>query len=185
MDSKPRIISCSRERFIGDDDMAPADSKCKACLTREATVSGLCDQCRNTHLSQKVRASSLPWFYRLLLRLPGANRIETTSGLFWVLAVPILLFLSSLLSLALLFTFPFPVNILLVAIIPASVLVVFVKLGLERFINLWNLLVASSAMEWNVEKSVKEYVEMLENPTRRERPKPHPIGDKGLREEGA
>jgi hypothetical protein len=146
-------------------------TKCKVCLTREATVSGLCDQCRNARLAQKIHEGSLPWFYRLLLKLPGVGRIETAPGLFWVLVVPILLFLNILLSLVLLFTLPFPVNILLVAVVPASLLVVLVRLGLERFINLWNLIVAASAVEWNIEKATKEYVELLESQGRSERTK--------------
>jgi hypothetical protein len=147
-------------------------TKCKVCLTREATLSGLCDQCRNARLAQKIHEGSLPWLYRLLLKLPGVGRIETAPGLFWVLVVPILLFLNILLSLVLLLTFPFPVNILLVAIVPASLLVVLLRLGLERFINLWNLIVAASTVEWNVEKSAREYVELLESQGRRERAKP-------------
>jgi len=147
-------------------------AKCKVCLTREAALSGVCDQCRNARLAQKIHEGSLPWLYRLLLRFPGVGRIETAPGLFWVLVVPILVFLNILLSLVLLFTFPFPLNILLVAVVPASLLVVLVRLGLERCINLWNLIVAASAVEWNVEKSTKEYVELLESQGRRERAKP-------------
>jgi len=107
----------------------------------------------------------------LLLKLPGVSRIERASGLFYVLVVPILVFLSILLSLVLLLTFPFPFNMLLVAIIPASLLVVLIRLGLERFINLWNLIVAASAVEWNVEKSIKEYVELLESHRRHDQPR--------------
>jgi hypothetical protein len=146
-------------------------TKCKVCLTREATVSGLCDQCRNARLAQKIHEGSLPWFYRLLLRLPGVSRIETAPGLFWVLVVPILVFLNIILTLVLLFTFPFPFNILLVAVVPASLLVIFVRLGLERFINLWNLIVAASTVEWNVERSAKEYVELLESQGRSKKTK--------------
>jgi hypothetical protein len=161
------------EKLAGESAMGSIQSsKCEVCHAREATLSGLCDKCRNARLAQKFHEGSLPWFYRLLLRLPGVGRIETAPGLFWVLVVPILVFLSILLSLVLLFTFPFPLNILLVAVVPASLFVVLVRLGLERFINLWNLIVAASAVEWNVEKSTKEYVELLENQGRRERSEP-------------
>ena len=148
-------------------------AKCKVCLTREATLGDLCDQCRNARLAQKIHGGSLPWFYRLLLKLPGVSRIERASGLFYVLVVPILVFLSTLLGLVLLLMFPFPLNILLVAIIPISLLVVLVRLGLERFINLWNLIVAASAVEWNIEKSINEYVELLENQKRGDQAKLH------------
>jgi hypothetical protein len=157
----------------GENSMGPAQStKCKACLTREATVGDLCDQCRNALLAQKIHEGSLPWFYRLLLRLPGISRIETAPGLFWVLVVPILVFLNIILTLILLFTFPFPFNILLVAVVPASLLIILVRLGLERFINLWNLIVAASTVEWNVEKSAKEYVKLLERQGRSKKTKP-------------
>ncbi|MGB9134464.1 MAG: hypothetical protein WCC63_02595 [Candidatus Bathyarchaeia archaeon] len=159
-------------------------AKCRVCRKRDATTRDLCDQCRNTRLAREIHEGSLPWLYRLLLRLPGVSRIERASGLFWVLVVPILVFLNVLLSLVLLLMFPFPLNILLVAVVPASLLAVFVRLGLERFINLWNLIVATSAVEWNIEKSTKEYIELLESQGRGEGAKspPEKVG-KAQREE--
>ena len=152
--------------------MEPESSaRCKVCLVRAATANGLCDQCRNLRLAQKVHGSMLPFAYRLLLRLPGVSRLEWASGVFWVLVVPILVFLNMLLTLVLLIMVPFPFNLLLASVVPASVFVVLVRLGLERFINLWNLLVASSTVEWDITRSTKEYVEMVKRQEQRKRAK--------------
>jgi len=128
---------------------------------RETHDDGLDAHRKYIELSKPIDKRRLPWFYRLVLKFPGVNMIENASGAFWAIAIPILVFLNVLLSLYLLFRFSFPLNIILVAIIPVSLLIVFVKLSLERFINFWNLLVTKSGLEWNVKKTTKEYVDLL------------------------
>ncbi|MGB9756376.1 MAG: hypothetical protein ACPLVJ_01150 [Candidatus Bathyarchaeales archaeon] len=64
-------------------------------------------------------------------------------------------------NLFLLLLFPFPINIVLTSIIPVAILIIFIRISLERFLNWWNLNVGEGSLEWNVEKSVQEYLAIL------------------------
>jgi hypothetical protein len=111
---------------------------------------------------KKIDKSRLPFFYRLILKVPGANFLEnSSSGIFWGIVVPIFLVLEFFLSLFLLLLFPFPINIVLTSIIPVAVLMIFLRISLERFINWWNLNVGESSFKWNVEETMQEYLAML------------------------
>jgi len=111
---------------------------------------------------KEIEKSKLPWFYRLILKIPGANFLEnTSSGVFWGIVVPILLILEFFLSMFLLLLFPFPINIVLTATIPVGVLLIFMRITLERFINLWNITIGNSDQEWNIEKTMQEYIALL------------------------
>jgi len=111
---------------------------------------------------KRIDKSELPWYYRLILKIPGASFFESTaSGVFWGIVVPIFLVLEFFLSMVLLLMFPFPLNIVLTAIIPVAVLLIFVRISLERFINWWNLNVGKSSLEWNVEKTMQKYIALL------------------------
>jgi hypothetical protein len=111
---------------------------------------------------KKIDKSKLPFFYRLILKVPGANLIgNASSGIFWAIVVPIFLVLEFFLNLFLLLYFPFPINIVLTSIIPVVILIVFVRISLERFINWWNLNVGESSFKWNVEETMQEYLAML------------------------
>ena len=134
--------------------------KCRFCKEREAGHDGLCTQCRQILLS-KVDASKFPILYRLILKIPFITRIEGASGIYWGLIVPLLLLLNMMLSLYVVFAFPFPINIILVGIIPLIVLVVFIRVSLKRFINFWNFRIASSQFTWDFDESVREYLTLL------------------------
>lgn len=111
---------------------------------------------------KKIDKSKLPFFYRLILKVPGANFLENaSSGIFWAIIVPIFLVLEFFLNLFLLIYFPFPINIVLASIIPVAVLIIFIRISIERFINWWNLNVGESSFEWNVEETMQEYLAML------------------------
>jgi len=119
--------------------------------------------------SEKIDKSRLPFFYRLILKVPGANFLESSSsGVFWGIVVPIFLVLEFSLNLFLLLFFPFPINIILTSIIPVAVLIIFVRISLERFINWWNLNVGESSFKWNVEKAMQEYLAMLKKKEKEE-----------------
>jgi len=119
--------------------------------------------------SEKIDKSRLPFFYRLILKVPGANFLESSSsGVFWGIVVPIFLVLEFSLNLFLLLFFPFPINIILTSIIPVAVLIIFVRINLERFINWWNLNVGESSFKWNVEKAMQEYLAMLKKKEKEE-----------------
>jgi hypothetical protein len=111
---------------------------------------------------KKIDKSKLPFFYRLILKVPGANFLENvSSGIFWAIVVPIFLVLEFFLNLFLLIYFPFPINIVLTSIIPVAILIVFIRISLERFINWWNLNVGESSFKWNVEETMQEYLAIL------------------------
>jgi len=110
---------------------------------------------------REIRERDLPWFYRLILKIPGAEFLENAGGLFWAIIVPAFLTMEFFLSLFLILSFPFPVNVILVSIIPSAALVLFVKVTLKRFINWWNANFGESRFEWNIEKALDEYLSML------------------------
>jgi hypothetical protein len=110
---------------------------------------------------QKIEKTKLPWFYRLILKIPGANFLEgTSSGVFWILVVPFFLASEFFTSLLLLIFLPFPINLVLASLIPAVVLLIFVRINLERFINWWNGNFGKP-FEWNMEKTMREYLASL------------------------
>ncbi|MEM3759938.1 MAG: hypothetical protein QXZ02_02355 [Candidatus Bathyarchaeia archaeon] len=120
---------------------------------------------------RKINKSELPFFYRLILKIHGANYIESvSSGIFWAIVVPIFLFLEFFLNLFLLLLFPFPINIALASIIPVAVLIIFIRISLERFINWWNLNVRESSFEWNIKETLQEYLAMLKEKEKKEQP---------------
>jgi len=110
---------------------------------------------------REISERDLPWFYRLILKIPGAEFLENAGGLFWAIIVPAFLSMEFFLSLFLILSFPFPVNVVLVSIIPSATLVLFVKVTLKRFINWWNANFGESRFEWNIEKALDEYLSML------------------------
>jgi len=111
---------------------------------------------------KQIDKNKLPWFYRLILKIPGANFLEnSSSGVFWGIVVPVFLVLEFFLNFFLLLYFPFPLNLVLTATIPVAVLLIFVRISLERSINLWNLAVGNPNREWNVEKTLQEYLALL------------------------
>ena len=110
---------------------------------------------------REISERDLPWFYRLILKIPGAEFLENAGGLFWAIIVPAFLSMEFFLSLFLILSFPFPVNVVLVSIIPSATLVLFVKVTLKRFINWWNANFGESRFEWNIKKALDEYLSML------------------------
>jgi len=111
---------------------------------------------------KKVDRRKLPWFYRLILKVPGADFLEgSSSGIFWGIIVPIFLTLEFFFSIFLLLFFSFPINIILTATVPIAVLLIFIRISLERFINWWNLMLGESGFKWDVEKTMQEYLALL------------------------
>jgi hypothetical protein len=110
---------------------------------------------------KEVDRNKLPLFYKLILKIPGTDFLESSGGIFWSIIIPIFLSLEFFSSLLLLVYFPFPINIILTAIIPTIVFVVFIKISLERFLNWWDLTFGESRFKWNVEKTLQEYLSLL------------------------
>lgn len=111
---------------------------------------------------RKIDKNTLPWLYRLVLKIPRINSLENASGVFWSIIVPIFLILEFFLSMFLLLLFPFPTNVILTAIIPIAVFLMFIRVTLERFINFWNSTIEKSSYKWNIEKTMQEHLETLE-----------------------
>jgi len=94
---------------------------------------------------RRIEAKNLPWFYRLILKVPGTDFLEGAGGIFWGILIPIFLMGEFFLSLYLILAFSFPVNVILTSIIPAVSFALFVKISLKRFINWWNATLGSQA----------------------------------------
>jgi len=119
---------------------------------------------------RKSDKDKLPWIYRLILKLPKLSLeslSEDLQGVYWVVVIPIFLVCEFFLSLFLLSAFPFPINLVVTSIIPVAILIVFVKIQLERFMNWWDLTFRSQPMRWDVKESVEEYVRLLQKQKRR------------------
>jgi hypothetical protein len=111
---------------------------------------------------KKIDKNKLPFFYRLILKVPRANFLG--SVFFWNFLgynsaniFGFRIFLKPLLA----FIFSISNNIVLTSIIPVAILIVFVRISLERFINWWNLNVGESSFKWNVEETMQEYLAIL------------------------
>ncbi len=110
---------------------------------------------------KEITVKELPWFYKLVLKIPGTYYIESAGGLFWGILVPTFLILEFFLSLFLLVYFTFPTNVILILVIPLSTFAMFVKITLKRFINWWNANFGKSGLEWNIDKTLQEYVDLF------------------------
>jgi hypothetical protein len=115
----------------------------------------------NENKSKEFSMDKLPWFYKLILKIPGTNFLKSVGGIFWGIMMPIFVSLDVYLMLFLLVFFPFPINVVLMATIPITILLIFIKIILERFINWWDSVFGKSRFEWNVEKAVQEYLSLL------------------------
>ena len=116
--------------------------------------------------TEKIDRRKLPLVYRLILKVPMPSLDflpQVSHGIFWAVIVPIFMVLESYLALALLLTFAFPTNIVLAGAIPAIILIIFLRIQFERFINWWNATIAQQGFEWNVEKATREYLDLQKN----------------------
>lgn len=116
--------------------------------------------------TEKIDRRKLPLVYRLILKLPMPSLDflpQVSHGIFWAVIVPIFMVLESYLALVLLLTFAFPTNIVLAGAIPGIILIFFLRIQFERFINWWNATIAQQGFEWNVEKATREYLDLQKN----------------------
>lgn len=113
---------------------------------------------------KKLDKSRLPFVYKLVLRIPVPSLDSFPSvfqGIIWAIGVPIfivLFFISTLFSLV---YFPFPINIILTAILPSLIFLMFLRVILERFLKQWNAMIEEPTLEWNVEELIDEYIDLL------------------------
>lgn len=115
--------------------------------------------------AKRIDKESLPWYYRVILKIPMPEFSFLQSswgGFFWLISLLLFLTGEFFLNLLLLVFFPFPINVVLAAIIPSAVFIVFVRINLERFIAWWNSACAESGFKWNIDKSLQEYLASIE-----------------------
>jgi len=110
---------------------------------------------------REIKKDEIPLYYKLILKIPLTSFFENAGGIFWGLIVPIFLILEFFLSVFLIAAFSFPVNMILVSIIPISAFMIFTKITLNRFIDWWNTVSRNSGFVWDVDKTLKEYVTLL------------------------
>lgn len=106
----------------------------------------------------------LPWFYRFVLKIPfvrAATVFGEYEGVYWAIVLPLLLAVEFVVSFYLLLCFPFPVNIIATGIIPTFILVIFVRVQLERFLNLVSTM-TQTVKKWDVAEAIEDYVRLLE-----------------------
>jgi hypothetical protein len=116
---------------------------------------------------EKIDREKLPLFYRLLLKVPipsiSSTLIDISSGIFWAVIFPIFLFLDFFLNIYFLVGFSFPINIFLVCVVPVAILVIFVRVTIDRFINWWNSAVVGGYTQRELKKVLQEYLALREN----------------------
>jgi hypothetical protein len=110
---------------------------------------------------KRINMKELPWYYKLVLKIPGTDFLENAGGIFWGVITPTFLILEFFLSIFLMISSPFPINLVLTSIIPISTFMIFLKITLDRFINWWNAIFGNSGFVWNVDKTLQEYVNLL------------------------
>ena len=116
----------------------------------------------NKGKAKKVDRDKLSWYYKIILKIPGTDFLESAGGIFWGIIIPVFGTLEFFLSLFLLLSFPFPTNIFLAGIVPIALLLIFIRISLERFLNWWDSAFGESRFEWDVEKTLEEYLTLLE-----------------------
>jgi hypothetical protein len=115
---------------------------------------------------EKIDREKLPLFYRLLLKMPIpsiSTSIDIPSGIFWAVIFPIFLFLDFFLNIYFLVGFSFPINIFLVCVVPVAILMIFVRVTIDRFINWWNSAVVGGYTQRELEKVLQEYLALRDN----------------------
>ena len=113
------------------------------------------------HEVKRINRKELPWYYKLVLKIPGTHFLENAGGIFWGVITPTFLILEFFLSIFLMTSFTFPMNLVLTSIIPISTFTIFIKISLDRFINWWNAIFGNSGFAWNVDETMQEYVNLL------------------------
>jgi hypothetical protein len=115
---------------------------------------------------QRIDRDKLPLFYRILLKIPipaiGLS-VNIPSGIFFAIILPIFLFLDFFVNIYFLIGFSFPVNVILFCIFPFTILVIFIRINLNRFIDLWNSSVVGGFAPREIKEVLKEYLALREN----------------------
>jgi hypothetical protein len=120
---------------------------------------------------RRIDREKLPLFYRFILKIPIpaiSTCIDISSGIFYAIILPIFVFLDFFLNIYFLIGFGFPINIFLVCVVPVVILVIFVRLTADRFINWWNSGVVGGYVQRDIKEVLKEYLALQENKAKEE-----------------
>lgn len=110
---------------------------------------------------EKIDRRKLPLFYKIILKLPLptiVRSIDIPSGIFWAIIVPIFMIVDFYLNIYFLVGFSFPVNLILLCIVPLMVLVIFVRVTADRFIDWWNSAIVGGYVQREFRAVLNEYV---------------------------
>lgn len=115
----------------------------------------------------------IPRIYKLILKLPIGNYSlpKNLQGFFWAIIVPAFIILEFFITIFLLILFPFPMNIFMAGSIPTLILLVFIKIQLQRILNLWNAEVKQQSFEWDIDRISEEYFSLLKKNKKNEKGK--------------
>ena len=97
-----------------------------------------------------------------------STAVNVPSGVFYVVILPIFIFLDFLANIYFLIGFGFPVNVILFCVVPVAILVVFIRVTADRFINLWNSSVIGGFAQREIKEVLKEYLALRENKRKEE-----------------
>jgi len=120
---------------------------------------------------ERIDIEKLPLIYKLIMKIPLPSLTTffgELHGIFWAVIVPIFIVATFLSGFVTLVYFPFPINVITFAIVPTTIFLFFLRVTVERFINEWNAMVNESKLDWNVDKLVNEYLEILDRQKKRE-----------------
>jgi hypothetical protein len=115
---------------------------------------------------QRIDRNKLPFFYRVLLKIPIPAielSVNIPSGIFYAIILPIFLFLDFFGNIYFLIGFSFPLNVLLFCVVPFVFLVIFVRVNADRFIDLWNSSVVGGFTPREIKEVLQEYLALREN----------------------
>ncbi|MGD0029359.1 MAG: hypothetical protein ABSC91_10525 [Candidatus Bathyarchaeia archaeon] len=107
----------------------------------------------------------IPLFYRLVLKFPRltldgfSDRIQ---GLFWALILPLFVFCDVIINLLLIGFLPFPFNLLSMILFTSVILMLILRVLIERELNIRKAIVKDTRFRWDVETSFQEYAELLQ-----------------------
>lgn len=135
------------------------------------------------HLLGREELERIPARYRLLvkimLKFPNPSlpflvlkHLPAFEGIFWAILMPLFLaFLGTTYFWFIPFLsvhFPFPLNLIIAFLIPASIFVFFLRIQLERTI-LWWRSIHEEPREWQTSKRVEEFIEILNKQQKRKK----------------
>jgi len=108
----------------------------------------------------------LPLFCRIFLFFPKLsleNFSERFQGIFYVVILPMFIFIDAIMNLAFLACFSFPINFIAVVAANSFVVLLILRIYLDRAITFHSNLMKEQHFCWNLDKSLNEYFKILKS----------------------